>query len=227
MASDKVICLWSGGKDSCFSYYKALEKGYSIGYLLNFISDDNKHSLSHNLSAQTLNTQMQAINIPFIQKEVKDKSYADSFSEVVSLVKKEGVKGIVFGDIYLRPHREWIEKFCRDNDINPIFPLWEIPTDKIVREFVSHGFKTTIVDVRKNIMDKTWLGRIIDHTFIDALKEIDPSIDPCGEKGEFHTFVTDGPIFKRKINIIETAISENNTYHTLDILKIEDVKKDT
>ena len=106
MASDKVICLWSGGKDSCFSYYKALEKGYSIGYLLNFISDDNKHSLSHNLSAQTLNTQMQAINIPFIQKEVKDKSYADSFSEVVSLVKKEGVKGIVFGDIYLRPHRE-------------------------------------------------------------------------------------------------------------------------
>jgi uncharacterized protein (TIGR00290 family) len=219
MADKKVICLWSGGKDSCFAVYEAKKKGLDIRYLLNFTK--GKNSLSHNIDSYLINSQMSMTGYPFIQQDLDGLSYEESFSQVINKVKREGIEAVVFGDIYLEEHRRWLERVCEKNKIQPIFPLWGRSTDKIIDDFIEEGFKAMVVAVRKNILDRYYLGRITDRAFVDELKKEKPDIDLCGESGEFHTFVLSGPLFSSEINILSTEESADDTYYLLKILEYE------
>jgi len=195
----KVVSLWSGGKDSCFACYKAKQQGYQIISVINFTDSDRVNSVSHGLSADIIQKQADLIDIPLLQKTMPKKGYKDAFKVLIEELKaKEGIEGIVFGDIYLQEHRDWIDKVCEELRVEPILPIWTHDTEKLIRDIIDSGFKSIVVSTRKDILGEEWLGREIDDKFIKDLSAIG-NIDLCGEKGEFHTFTYDGPIFKRKI----------------------------
>jgi uncharacterized protein (TIGR00290 family) len=195
----KAISLWSGGKDSCFACYKAKLRGYQIISIINFTNPDGINSVSHGLSADIIQRQAGLIDIPLLQKAMPQKGYRDAFKVLFEELKaKEGIRGVVFGDIYLQEHRDWIDKVCDELRVEAILPIWTKDTERLVKEIIDSGFKSIIVSASKDILGKQWLGREINDGFIKDLKAIG-NIDLCGEKGEFHTFVYDGPLFKENV----------------------------
>ena len=187
------------GKDSCFACYKAKQQGYQIVSVVNFTNSDGRDSVSHGLSADIIQRQASLIDIPLLQKAMPRKGYTDEFKVLVEELKvKEGIEGIVFGDIYLQEHRDWIDKVCAELKVEAILPIWTKDTGKLVKEIIDSGFKAIVVSAKKDILGERWLGREINGGFVKDLKALG-NFDLCGEKGEFHTFVYDGPLFKEKV----------------------------
>jgi uncharacterized protein (TIGR00290 family) len=200
----KLISSWSGGKDSCLALFKAIQKGYEISILLNFISEEYKRCCFHGVSNELMNIQAEAIQIPIVQKPVPAdmEEYETQFKLAVNELKKRKIQGMVFGDIYLEEHKSWVDRVCNDIEITPIEPLWNLPAEKVVKEFIDIGFKAIVISAKADLFEEDFLGREINYDLISKIKK--KNICCCGENGEFHTFVYDGPIFKKKIIINET-----------------------
>jgi uncharacterized protein (TIGR00290 family) len=201
----KLISSWSGGKDSCLALYKAIQKGYEISLLLNFISEEYKRCCFHGVSNELMNIQADAIEIPIFQRSVPAdmEEYETQFKLVVNELKtKRKIQGMIFGDIYLEEHKSWVERVCNDIGITPIEPLWNLPAEEVVKEFIDIGFKAIVISAKADLFEEDFLGREINYDLISEIKK--KNICCCGENGEFHTFVYDGPIFKKKIIINET-----------------------
>ncbi|MDI6639307.1 MAG: diphthine--ammonia ligase [Methanocellales archaeon] len=197
----QVVASWSGGKESCFACYKVILDGFDVTHLLNFISEDVGRR-SHGLGAELLSVQSQAIGIPIVQRRTTWNTYEREFKKVVSRLKRDNIQGIVFGDVHLQEHKDWIERVCGEIDVEPIFPLWGRDPENIIHDFIDAGFDAIIIAVKAEILGEEWLGRKIDKKLIKELR--DRKIDPCGEAGEYHTFVIDGPLFKRRVKILDS-----------------------
>lgn len=207
----KVISSWSGGKESCLACYKALHDGLDVLYLLNMAVDGKSHGLDRRL----IEAQSQAMGIPLIQRVVTWNTYEVEFKKAVQELKKEGIEGIVFGDIDLQEHRDWVENTCAELGIKAFLPLWKRERGGLIDEFISAGFEAVIVCVRKDVLDRRWLGRRIDKKFVNELSGT--GVDLCGEGGEYHTLVVDGPIFKKRMGILDTMEVEREGKWFLDI----------
>jgi len=206
----KVVSLWSGGKDSCFACYKAKTAGHEIMALFNFTDTKWKNSLSHNLPEEIILKQAELVGIPLMQKAMPKEGYREAFKGLVSEWKnKAGIQGIVFGDIYLKGHKDWIDEVCKELEVEAILPLWERDTQELAREIIKSGFKSIVIAVKVGSLGKEWLGRDIDNKFVD---ELEPEIDPCGEKGEFHTLVVDGPMFRKPIKILKSEVVAKESF---------------
>jgi diphthine-ammonia ligase len=197
-----AISSWSGGKDSCLAYYKAIRAGYSVKYLLNFISKESGRCCFHGIESNLVKLQAEAIGIPLIQKEVTAdmQEYEKEFKAAVSEIM--GIKAMVFGDIYLDEHKDWVERVCSDLGIIPVEPLWNSTPSDLVEEFINIGFKAIVVSCQADKFNKDFVGRYIDKSLLSELET--RNICPCGENGEFHTLVVDGPIFRKKIEILKS-----------------------
>ena len=194
----KVFVSWSGGKDSSLACYKAMKESFEVSHLLNFLSEDGKRERAYGTRPFLLKLQSEAIGIPIVQVNASWEGYEAKFKKKAEELKKEGVEGGVFGDIDLIEHREWVERVCSDLGIEPIIPLWGLDPEDILLEFIEEGFEAMVVATR---IKEEWLGREIDGAFIEELKKFDFHLS--GESGEYHTFVIDGPIFKRRIKVRE------------------------
>lgn len=191
-----VFSSWSGGKDSGLACYKAIKDGLEVSHLLNLLSEDGKRERSHGTRPFLLRLQSKAIGIPIVQVNTSWAEYESKFKDAVEELKIEGVKGGVFGDIDLIEHRKWVEGVCEYLKIEPIIPLWGLDPEDILLEFIEEGFEAIVVATR---IKREWLGRKIDKQFIEELKNF--KFHLCGESGEYHSFVIDGPIFKRRIKV--------------------------
>jgi len=191
----KAFVSWSGGKETSLACNRAIQGGdIEIKYLLNMVSEDGSHSRTHGISSDLLRAQAEAIGIPIIQRKTSWESYEEEFKKAIVNLKRENIQVGVFGDIDIQEHRDWIERVCKDIDIKPILPLWKREREKLLEEFIRIGFKAIVVATNADFLGKEWLGRGIDRKLVKELKAIG-NIDLCGEKGEYHTFVYDGPIF--------------------------------
>lgn len=219
----QVFVSWSGGKDSCFACYQAVRDGLEVRYLLNMQDEDGRRSWIHGLSNELLQAQSRAIGIPLVQRRSTMTTYETDFADAVLALKEEGVKGGVFGDIDLEEHREWIERICKQTDIEPHLPLWGLPQEKVLRDFMGLGFEAIIVAAKADLFGEEWLGRRVDLGFLSYLSELEKTtgIQPCGEAGEYHTFVTDGPLFSQRVEILETNRVLREGYWFLEILESE------
>jgi diphthine-ammonia ligase len=213
------IASWSGGKDSCFACYEAVRQGYSISHLVNFISKEFRRVSFHGTEAKLIQLQSQAIGIPLLQKETTWDGYEQEFKDAVRSLIPGGVKGMVFGDICLEEHKDWAERVCRDLGIEAIEPLWGKNPEEILSGFIDVGFEAVIVSAQSKLIDESWIGHIVDRNFVAYLK--DRSIDLCGENGEYHTLVTNGPIFTRRIQLMESRTITRDNYWFLDTVKYQ------
>jgi uncharacterized protein (TIGR00290 family) len=195
-----VFVSWSGGKDCMLALYRVKKEGkHQISCLINMCDADSDKSRSHGLPKLLVYRQAQAMGMRIIQPVTSFQNYESVFKETIAKLKQEGVEGGVFGDIYLMEHRVWIERVCREMEIEPIFPLWDFSTADLLQEFVSEGFTSMLVAINQKFLTEEWLGRKIDESFLKDIKS-HPNIDPCAENGEYHSFVYDGPIFENPVD---------------------------
>lgn len=217
MPEKAYLVSWSGGKDSAFACYLALAQGYKISHLVNFISQQYQRVSFHGTESRLIQMQSQAIGIPVLQKETTPDGYEAEFKEAVRSLLPEGIKGMVFGDIYLDEHREWVERVCGELGIEAVEPLWGKSPESILTDFIDAGFEAIIVSAQARLIDEEWMGKRVDRDFMDYLKAKD--IDLCGENGEYHTLVVNGPLFKRRIEITESRTIKRDSYWFLDTQK--------
>ena len=213
------IVSWSGGKESCFALYEAIGRGYEISHLVNFISREFHRVSFHGTEPRLIQLQSQALGIPLLQKETTRDGYEQEFKEAVRSLVPGGVEGMVFGDIYVQEHIDWVERVCNDLGIKAVEPLWGRDTEDILSCFIEARFEAVIVGVRADMIDKEWVGRQVDRAFMDYLKKKD--IDICGENGEYHTLVTGGPIFNGRIQLVDSRTISRGNHWFLDTIKYE------
>ncbi len=210
------ISSWSGGKDSCFACYKALRAGYKVKHLVNFISKEYQRVSFHGTEKSLIRMQSELAGIPLYQKETTPDNYENEFKDAVKSLSTLGIEGMVFGDIYLDEHRQWVERVCDELGIEAVEPLWGINTEEHLTDFIDKGFKAVVVSGQAKFIDKEWIGMPVDMNFLRHLKA-KPEVDICGEKGEYHTFVVSGPLFKGEIEITDKEVISRNGYWFLDI----------
>ena len=208
----KVAVSWSGGMESCLACHKVLSQDYDVACLVTFVLD-SWPSMCHPLPIMRL--QSKSIGIPHIKVKVKE-PYREGYRKAISrLMKMEGIEGIVTGDIFVvdNIHGRWMESVCNGLEIAVIMPLWGQDTRMILNEEVSEGFRAMFTCLKQPWFNEEWLGRELNKsTAKDLLELVDKyGIDPCGEKGEYHTMAIDGPIFKEVIEISKFSKEKQNT----------------
>jgi diphthine-ammonia ligase len=171
--------------------------------------------MSHGLGSKLIALQAQAMGLPILQQKVTWDTYEAGFKDALAKLKLKGITGLVTGDIYLQEHKDWIDRVCGEVGVKALLPLWGIDSDKLLNDFIEAGFKAIIVSVKAKFLGKEWLGKQVDKKLAAELKQL--AIDVCGEAGEFHTFVYDGPPFKKPVKIGRTAVIARDDHWTLDI----------
>jgi diphthine-ammonia ligase len=192
----KVFSSWSGGKECALATYKAISQDHEVLYLLNFVSEDGQRARSHGIKASAVALQAGAIGIPLIQVKTSWENYEENFKKVVRELKNKGIEGGIFGDIEVEEHREWVERVCSEVGIKAFLPLWGTKPEELIDELLKLKFKAIIVATR---LDETFLGKVLDKALVKQISKL--GSHPCGENGEYHTFVTDGPIFKKALKV--------------------------
>ena len=168
----KVVVSWSGGKESSFSCYKAINsKRFEVLFLLNMITINAKRSMSHGIRTELLLAQSEAIGIPIIQRKTTWKNYEKDFREEIENLKQFGINGIVFGDIDIQEHRDWDERVCNELGVEPILPLWGQSRTTLLENFINAGFEAFVVTLKANLLSEKLLGRRIDKNFIKELSK--------------------------------------------------------
>ncbi|KUO59420.1 MAG: adenosine nucleotide hydrolase [Gracilibacter sp. BRH_c7a] len=208
------FCSWSGGKDSCLAYYRAVKEGGLPHYLLTMMEDATR-SKSHYLPINLLEKQAAAMGVPLISRSAAWQEYEAVFLSVLQEFRSEGIQAGVFGDIDLEGHKEWVEKVCAQTNLIACEPLWQRARKDLLQEFINEGFKSVIVAVKEGVFDKNILGEPLNWELIKYFEEI--GIDPSGEEGEYHTVVIDGPIFSSELKIVLKEQIYNAGYWFQDI----------
>ena len=199
----KAFFNWSGGKDSALALYHAQKQGqYSIERLLTNINGKHGRISMHGVREKLLELQTEAIGLPLqkiiLPEEPSMTEYENKMKETVEELRREKFTHAFFGDIFLEDLKKYREEQLTKVGITPVFPLWKRDTIELMHEFLDLGFKTILVCIKAELLPPEFAGRIIDKDF---LKDLPENVDACGENGEFHSFVFDGPIFKKPVNI--------------------------
>ncbi len=193
------FCSWSGGKDSCLALFEAIQMGGIPKALVTMMIEDNKRSRSHGLPVEVLKKQAESLNIPLYVYSTSWDNYEDVFKGAIRSLKEEGVEWGVFGDIDLEPHLEWVERVCNSENVTAFEPLWKKKRMDLLTRFIDLDFSTTVISIKEEKLKRSFLGRILDLELIEDFIKV--GIDASGEEGEYHTVVTNGPIFKEEIEI--------------------------
>ena len=216
MNENKAFVSWSGGKDSSLACLRAMKAGCTVSFLLNMLDESGERERAHGTRPFLLRLQAKAMGISIIQANASWELYETEFKAAVRSLKREGVQKGVFGDIHLREHRAWVERVCEELSIEPLLPLWGCDPDALLHEFITAGFEAIIVATR---VKEDWLGRKIDESFIGELQTC--HFHASGESGEYHSFVINGPLFRRRIWVSETERVRHGDYWVLDIKRGE------
>lgn len=220
----KVAVSWSGGKDSCLALHKAMVKGFDVAFITTFLWETP--AFWHPLEFVPL--QAEALGIRHVLTKVKEPYFGEYREAISKFTTEEGIEGIVTGDIALVDndgrafHQAWMDNVCKGLNIEVIKPLWARDRLEILNELLSEGFRIVFTCVKEPWFDEAWLGRELDKKCLkDLLRLRDKyGMDICGEKGEYHTVVIDGPIFNKAIRIVEFTREKKDSIFYMKPTKI-------
>lgn len=192
---------WSGGKDSSLClHYVMQEKKFEVSCLLTSVNAVHDRISMHGVRRGLLQTQAEAVGLPLETIELPEQpgmeEYERAMQTKVAQLRADGMSHAIFGDIFLEDLKRYREEKLQSAGIECVFPLWKISTQELMQSFLQVGFKAIIVCVNEKMLDKSFCGRLIDEAFV---RDLPPGVDVCGENGEYHSFVFDGPIFKQPI----------------------------
>jgi uncharacterized protein (TIGR00290 family) len=199
-----VLFCWSGGKDSAMALH-ALQSAreYSVTALLTTVTEEYDRISMHGVRRVLLERQAESIGLPLhavlIPPQCINATYEARMKEALSEHLARGVQRVAFGDIFLEDLRVYREKNLAQIEMQALFPIWKRDTRELARDFLRCGFRAITVCVDPRVLDPSFAGRVLDESFF---ADLPPGVDPCGENGEFHTFVFDGPVFQVPIHFL-------------------------
>ena len=216
----RILLSWSSGKDSAWALQALrMRSDIEVTGLLTTINEKfdrvAMHAVRLNLlrrQAESLGLPLRLISLPF---PCGNEVYEERFCAAIDSARKEGVDGVAFGDLFLTDVRLYREKLLNGIGIEPVFPLWGSPTDKLAQAMVDGGLRAWITCVDPRCLPSTFAGREFNRDFLEALPE---TVDPCGENGEFHTFAFDGPMFKHPVECVVGESVERDGFIFTDLL---------
>ncbi len=211
----RVFCCWSGGKDSCLALYRARTRGYVPAMLLSLVDPSRRISRSHGLPEEVLLAQSRCMGLELEVVPLPRGGAEAAFETMAERAAGKGCRTGAFGDIFVEEHRRWIEGVADRSGFQPLFPLWGEDTADLAREFLAAGFRALVVSVRKGLLGAEFLGADLDEPLISALES--KGADPCGENGEFHTLVYDGPLFAEPLPFSAGRVVETEKHFRLEI----------
>lgn len=200
---NKFFVSWSGGKDAYLALLKAQEAGLTISTLVTFFRKDDL-SLYHSVKQDVMVKQADAMGFDLETEPAAYWDNGEALLRVMERLRHKGIDGGVFGDINSRRRRKLVEGLCSRVGMAMDMPLWGMRENEILAELRHRGCRLLIVSVRRDLIDEKWLGQELDDEFSDMCKQA--GINPCGERGEFHTLVVDGPLFKNPLQLVPRKI---------------------
>lgn len=221
----KVVVSWSSGKDCAFALYQVrIEKKYEVVGLLTTLNSENDRVAMHGVRKELLQKQMEALGLPaemvMLPMPCDNESYRRLVGDAVQSLSARGVQAVVFGDLFLEDIRQYREEQMAGSGIEPIFPLWLKDTGQLSRDMVESGLRAIVTSVDQRVLSAEFVGRQYDHAFLDDLPS---GVDPCGEKGEFHTLVIDGPMFSACLNVTVGEKSLRRDFAFADVVLADDI----
>lgn len=209
------IASFSGGKDSTLALYKASQVGQAVGLLV-MLEEEGKRSRSHGMPPELIQAQADSIGLPVFTAAASWADYESVFMHLLEKAKQQGAEVLVTGDLDMPAHGCWHDKVTKNAGLQLGMPLWEMDHREAVDEFINLGFITMIVTVNLSLgMTEDDLGRILTPEYVLELEA--RKIDPCGEGGEFHTTVIDGPLFQQPIAVRKCPIIRDGDYAFLPL----------
>ena len=221
---EKVILAWSGGKDSAMALYALLTGGqYNVVSLLTTICEQYGRISHHGVRVGLLKQQAEALGMPLHevylpQANCSIEDYEAVMEKVMLEYKEKGVLTVAFGDIFLPDLREYRERNLAKVGAKAIFPIWHRDTTELVRAFIDLGFRAYLTCVDGEKLGREFAGRPID---ADLIRDLPDGVDPCGENGEFHSYVYDGPIFQRPVDLSVGEVVLRDVRYFADLVPME------
>ncbi len=211
-----MLISWSGGKDSLLALYEVQKsQDYEIVSLITTLTEDYDRVSMHGVRRTLLERQGESLGLPihqiFLSKNASNEEYERKMKETLVEFQQMGVSTVVFGDIFLEDLRRYREENLSKIDMKGVFPIWKEDTTLLAHKFIDLGFNAVIACVDSEVLDRSFAGRVFDKLL---LSDLPPTVDPCGENGEFHSFVYDGVLFRQGVShtVGETVLRDNRFY---------------
>jgi uncharacterized protein (TIGR00290 family) len=216
----KILLAWSSGKDSAWALYVLREQGqYEVAGLMTTFNAAFDRVAMHSTRRNLVEMQAEAAGVPLIAAPIpwpcSNADYELAMKRVCDQALAQGISAIAFGDLFLADVRAYRERQLKDTGLQPLFPLWGLPTKALAQEMISTGLRAKLVCVDPRQISGNFIGCDFDHKF---LSEIPAGVDPCGENGEFHSFVHAGPMFSRDLAIVTGEKVERDGFWFCDVL---------
>jgi uncharacterized protein (TIGR00290 family) len=217
---EKILLAWSGGKDSCMTLYE-MQKNHNceIAALLTTITEGYNRISMHGVRAELVERQAECLGMPlhkvFIPKEATNDLYESRMEQALIQYKADSVSSVAFGDLFLEDVKSYRENNLARISMKGLFPLWKTDTRQLARNFVDVGFKAVVACVDSRVLDKSFVGKVIDDDF---LRRLPAQVDPCGENGEFHSFVFDGPLFSDSVSFAVGEVVLRDSFWFCDLV---------
>ncbi|MCU1332414.1 MAG: hypothetical protein JWM08_1406 [Candidatus Angelobacter sp.] len=216
----KILLAWSSGKDSAWALHVLRKQGqYEVAGLMTTFNAAFDRVAMHSTRRNLVEMQAEAAGVPLIAAPIpwpcSNADYELAMKRVCDQALAQGISAIAFGDLFLTDVRAYRERQLKDTGLQPLFPLWGLPTKALAQEMISTGLRAKLVCVDPRQISANFIGRDFDHKF---LSEIPAGVDPCGENGEFHSFVHAGPMFSRDLAIVTGEKVERDGFWFCDVL---------
>ncbi len=209
-----VVASWSGGKDSCLALHLAEAQGHRPMALLTLMLPDGSRSRSHGLRREVLEAQALSLGLPLLLEPTSWEGYEEAAVRGLERARAAGAEGAVFGDMDEEPHRAWEEGVCARAGLEALLPLWRMPRREVLDRFWGAGFRARIAAARAAFLGPEVLGGELDEAFVEGA--VARGCDPCGEGGEFHTVVVDGPSFRHPLALVGGEVVQRGGVWALD-----------
>ena len=208
--------MWSGGKDSALALHRAQARGLEIARLVSYFDEATGRVRFHATRVEMLRTQAGAARIELHAIASSWPEMDRRLREELASLRETGFAGVVMGDIHLADVRAWYEERIVNAGLEHVEPLWAEPPAALLREFVETGGRAIVTCVDTTRLDRSWLGRVIDRSFVDEIGLTD--VDPCGENGEYHSFVFESPVFTSSVAWKAGDVRDDGRFVQLDVL---------